>query len=89
MGLDTVELVIGIEEEFGISISDEEAGAMITVGDIYFFVLKELSSHNSEQNRPDENSVWERVKAVVVYQLGVKPSQVMKSSRVVEDLGAD
>lgn len=89
MGLDTVELVIGIEEEFGISISDEEAGAMITVGDIYFFVLKELSSSNSEQSRPDENSVWERVKAVVVLQLGVKPTQVMKSSRVVEDLGAD
>ena len=89
MGLDTVELVIAIEEEFDISISDDEASEMITVGDIYFHVLKELSSRNSEEERPDQDSIWERVKAVVVYQLGVKTAQVMKNSRVVEDLGAD
>lgn len=41
MGLDTVELVMEVEESFAISIPDDRACEMQTVGDLYSFVLKQ------------------------------------------------
>ena len=38
MGLDTVELVMDVEESFGIEIPDDDAQRIITVGDLYEFV---------------------------------------------------
>jgi acyl carrier protein len=39
--LDTVELVMALEEEFGISIADEDAEKIVTVGD----AVKYIESH--------------------------------------------
>jgi acyl carrier protein len=39
MGLDTVELVMEIEETFGITIPDDEASRMITVGDVFDCIM--------------------------------------------------
>ena len=36
--LDTVELVMGLEEEFGNEIPDEEAEKLVTVGDVISFI---------------------------------------------------
>jgi acyl carrier protein len=38
--LDLVELVMTMEEEFGVKISDEEAAAIKTVGDAVDFVMQ-------------------------------------------------
>ena len=43
--LDTVELVLAFEEEFDITIPDEEAEQITTVGD----VIKHLSTHLKEK----------------------------------------
>ena len=43
MGLDTVELVMEIEEAFDISIPDDRAGNMLTVGDVYEFILEKTA----------------------------------------------
>lgn len=42
MGLEMVELVVGSEETFGISIGDNELEVVSTVGDFYEFILKKL-----------------------------------------------
>ncbi len=42
MGLDTVELVMEIEDAFDISIPDDQASKMLTVGDVYEFILERL-----------------------------------------------
>lgn len=38
--LDTVELVMALEEEFGVEISDEDAEKIQTVGDVIKFIEK-------------------------------------------------
>jgi len=43
MGLDTVELVMDIEEAFDISIPDDRASRMLTVGDVYEFILEKTA----------------------------------------------
>ena len=42
MGLDTVELVIEMEKEFGISISDDAAASVLTVQDAATMVVEIL-----------------------------------------------
>lgn len=36
--LDVIELVMGIEEEFGITVPDEDSEKMTTVGDLFMYV---------------------------------------------------
>jgi len=43
-GLDTVELVMAIEEEFGLEIPDEDAERMTTVGETYEWLRRRLAS---------------------------------------------
>jgi len=45
--------------------------------------------HQSSEDRPDMSSVEERVKKIVVEQLGVKEEEVTNAASFVDDLGAD
>ena len=42
MGLDSVELILEAEESFGISLHDEEMVEIVTVGQFYDAILREL-----------------------------------------------
>ena len=86
MGLDTVELVMAIEDEFGIQIQNQDAARLGIIGDLYDHVIQILKQRGET---PDEIKNWERFKAVVVQQTGVKPDKVERSTRIVEDLKLD
>ena len=43
MGLDTVELVLRVEETFDVILPDDECGNVKTVGDLYRLILGKLS----------------------------------------------
>jgi len=86
MGLDTVELIMAIEEEFGIDIPNDVAAHIATMGHISAYVFKCLEAQGK---KPDPEATWEQVKAIVVYQLGVKPEEVTPDAYIVRDLGID
>lgn len=75
MGLDTVELVIEVEESFGISIGDEDAPGIVTVGDLFEYVLERVGS------RPTLC-----LTSLAFYRLR---RAITPNARFVHDLGAD
>ena len=87
MGLDTVELVMAVEEDFTLEIPDAVAEKMFTVGDLHSFVVSELR----RLGRPDidEVRIFERLREIICTQLGVKAELVVPEARFVKDLGAD
>jgi hypothetical protein len=66
MGLDTVELVLAVEEEFKLEIPDAAAEKMITVGDMHAFLTAELRRLGREG---DLAQVFEGMRAIIVRQL--------------------
>ena len=86
MGLDTVELVMAFEEEFEIEIPDASAEEIVTVGDVVDFVAAEFLRRGE---KADSVAIYHRVKGITVRHLSVDPDKITRSSRFVEDLGAD
>jgi acyl carrier protein len=86
VGLDIVELVMEVEEEFSIAIPDGLAATLTTVGKLHAAVVAEL--HRLDRPLPPEE-VFERIRGIVSTQLGVPPEQVVEGARFVEDFGAD
>lgn len=87
MGLDSVELVLSVETAFAITISDQAAAAMITVGDIHAFVVAELARQG--RTDPSPEIAYDLLKNLVCLQLGVPREAVTPQARLVRDLGMD
>ncbi len=87
MGLDSVELLISVEQAFDISISDAKAESVVTVGDLHKLVLAELTS----LNRPNINAdvAYSLLQNLICFQLGVDAYQVVPGARLREDLRLD
>ncbi len=67
-------------------ISDKDAEGLRYVGDVHRLVMQTLRQRGED---PDDMLVWERLKGIVVSQLGVRPEQVTRSASFIEDLGVD
>ena len=80
MGLDSVELIMDVEEHFDIQIDNETAGRISTLGDLEAVVVRLAS---------DADQVWPRLKRVVAESTGHQESMLDRSQRIVEDLGVD
>lgn len=83
MGLDTVEFIIDLEEEFAIEIPDEDAELLGTVGEIGKYIC---------EHSPQEVSyelALRRVISILVNIYDVKEGQANANSHVVYDLGLD
>lgn len=86
MGLDTVELIMAIEDEFGIVIPDSEAPQLARVGEIHAYILRVLGERGET---PDADELWNRLRNIVADHLGVRLEDVTPSAHIVYDLGAD
>ena len=83
MGLELVELVMAVEEEFTIEISAEDGGSMVTVGDLFEHIVREVASSGRSIGR---DVLWARYEDVVVEQLGVRRKDVTPEAEFVRDL---
>jgi hypothetical protein len=84
-----VELVMDCEAEFGISIPDEAAGDVKTVGQFFDVVLALARSHGKPElrQRPDlEQYAWDRVRQFCVGR-HKDFAFITRSTRFLEDLG--
>jgi acyl carrier protein len=87
MGLDTVELVMSIEEDFDIRIPNEVAATLVTVGQLHEYIVAELDRRNAVET--DRAQVFGQLRDIICEQLGVDPALVRPEARIVEDFGAD
>jgi hypothetical protein len=78
MGMDTVELVMRIEEEFGIDLPDEELQAIKTVGDLYRLVLMKLETGSSQRL----SNAYYRLRRAMIACLGLQRSSIHPSTKL-------
>jgi acyl carrier protein len=85
MGLDTVELIVEIEKSFNISIPDEKAGRIVTVGQLADYVyLNQKPGYKVEKEEVDD---------IVIHLLstlvGLPKEEIELHHSFTNDLGMD
>lgn len=85
MGLDSVELLMSVEDAFGIKISDSEAAEISTVGEFYEAVWRRVNQRQDLERKEMENIM----NLIIQDRTGVKLSQIKPESHIVKDLGID
>jgi acyl carrier protein len=87
MGLDTVELVLAVEKRFSITIPNEAAARLATVGQMHQFIVEQLQREGSRE--PSRDEVYSILTEGICDQLGVRREDVTPYAHFVYDLGAD
>lgn len=96
--MDLTEMMLEVQNEFGVKFSDKEIGGLVTVEDIVQLLRGKLTTDVDEDTNlaspddelgTDSDDVFGRVRAIIVTQLVVKKSAVTFKAKLVEDLGAD
>lgn len=78
--LDFIEIIISVEEEFGISVPDEAIDDLITIEDLVFHINTNLSSH------PE---IFSKLVQTLENQINISKGQVDTYSNLNTDLGMD
>jgi acyl carrier protein len=87
MGLDTVELVMAVEEHFEIEIPDCVAGTLETVGLLHQFVLSQLQ--RTSHLPVDDEAVFSELRDIICEQTGLEPDKIVRDAYFVRDLRLD
>ena len=88
MGLDTVELLLWAEEEFGIEIPDRDAENILTVGDFSTFVHSKLVDIMGSA-ATIETEIFERIEQFLVAEFNVDAGKINRESYFVKDFRLD
>lgn len=85
MGLDAVELVMEVEETFGIKIDDRDAEKIITVGGLFEYVLRQLEAAKPQSGKCGTAVAFYRLRRTLGESLGVA-RPLVKPSTALDDL---
>ena len=83
MGLESVELIAHVEEEFHIFFSDDEAIHIETIGDFQEAISRKTPLHGSQ------DYIEQRLRLILVDEFGVRLEDIRPEARIVADLGID
>ena len=86
MGLESVELVLAIEGEFEVSISDEEAENLLTPRDMGNLIEMKLRSLGRAMPR---DRLDEKLKLVTIREIGIEEHQYDLDAEYVRDFQMD
>ena len=87
MGLDTVEFLFYVEKEFGIKISDDEAGEIYTMGQFSWLCHTKLQLQPN--NTIDEEQVFIKLKKILHQHFLNADAEIKREDLIVKDLGLD
>jgi acyl carrier protein len=87
MGLDSVELVMKVEESYDISIPDDDAEKLITVGKLHEYVVAAVKRKGRKDLDPQ--TILTELRTIIAQQLGVNPKEIKPESHFVKDLQLD
>jgi acyl carrier protein len=79
MGLDTVELVLAIEEEFGVPIDDNDAAELTTPGQVTDYLFARL---DRARNTCSSQARFYRLRRALVATLGVRREEIRVDTRI-------
>jgi len=84
MGLDLVEMIMSVEEHFGVSIPDAEASKLRTTRDIVDYLSGQLIDRESHTSWT-RDQLRNEVRTIVMRALGLET--LSDDARFIEDLG--
>lgn len=85
MGLDTVELIMSVEDAFAISITDQQASKCETISQLCDIVLgAPTTSDRSDES--DRTAVLQRIYMIVGEQMNIDPALLTPETNFVRDL---
>lgn len=83
MGLDSVEFVMDVEKEFGISIPDQDAEKLETMALLATYLTGRIGS------RVNADDIWARLVRILVERYKVPLGDIVPEARLVKDFGFD
>ena len=87
MGLDTVEIVLWAEKEFGVEMPDQEVTNIYTVGEFATYIATKVNE--SKGTSFDYADILPKLLEVLETDYGVDKDKVTLNSRFVQDLVFD
>jgi acyl carrier protein len=82
MGLDGVELVMAVEDEFGINIADEDAANLTTPRLLADYVVSRLGAPQPDDGHCLSQAAFYRIRSVLVKQFAASRAEVRPASRI-------
>ena len=86
MGLESVEIVMAIEDHFGVSIPDEQASRIITVRDMQDEVVRLLVLRGQADTPQLRDQVYNDIVQITAEQMGMDPFLIKPDSTWVGDI---
>ena len=86
MGLQTVEIIMEVEDRFGIDVADEVASTCLTVGDLQRAVVDRLVADGRVRTPALNSEVFNALVGIIVDCTGLAPAEVYPHSRWIGDI---